>query len=164
MTSPPTSIRRSHRLARGLVLVASIALLLTGIWAVSGPEAQGSNVLIVIEDASPQPTGMFPGTVCYQVVRLSDDVTVTEGCLAFAASLAAPAGFDHAVLYTLVVSVNDSRCTLLPDQRIGTGVMPFRVRVSCDVLERTRSDGVDTDSDYAAAGASPIAIPDRTSP
>ena len=137
-------------------------MVVIGSWSLIGPEASGSNVLIVIEDASPKLTGVFPGTVCFQVTRDQDSAVITEGCLKFAASIAVPDGFDRSVLYTLSVTVNAPGCVALDDERNGSGFTPFKVRVFClgDAEERSG----EANAIFGAASASPIAIPVRTAP
>lgn len=164
MSAPTSSRPWSHSLARFGGLIVGVAVVLIGIWAISGSEAHGSDVLIVIEDASQEPVGLFPGTVCYEVVRQFDDVIVTQGCLAFAASIAAPAGFDRGMLYTLDVTVNSEHCTLLDDLRVGSGVVPFKVRVSCYDADGERVASEERANQFVAAGASPIAQPERSAP
>jgi hypothetical protein len=150
--------------------MAGVIALTIGLWSVSGPDARGSDVLIVIEDASSNPTGLFPGTVCYKVVRLSDNVAVSEGCLAMAASISAPLGFDRSEQYRIEVMVNHARCTLLDDPRVGTGSPPFRVRVACEQPYEPRTDAADStgpgrfDIPFVVGGASPVAVPITTRP
>lgn len=167
-TSPIDS-RGGLRVRLAWILAALlVATLIT--WSMTTPDASGSDVLIVIEDASPIPTGVFPGTVCYQLVRDHDDAVITQGCLKLAASISAPAGLDRSVLYTLHVTVNAPGCTLLHDDRNGSGFSPFRVRVSCEPLDDGRSaepgDSANGESDatFGAASASPIALPDTSAP
>jgi hypothetical protein len=170
MPARAASSHRSRQFAHAGWAIAGVAVLLIGIWSVTGPDARGSDVLIVIEDASPTPTGLFPGTVCYKVVRNSDSVTVSEGCLAVAASISAPAGFDRGMMYTIEVTVNHASCTVLDDVRTGTGAVPFRVRVACQSPNEARTDAADStgpdriDRPFAVAGASPVAVPITTRP
>jgi len=167
MPTPRTTPRHQRAIPRFAWLIAAAALVLAGIWSLPGTEAQSSNVLIVIEDASQSPTGLFPGTVCYQLARNSDAVVVTQGCLAIAAAIATPAGFDRGVQYTLSVTLHDTSCSELPDPRVGSGVVPFRIRVSCPPPDDAQTDAADAagpDDEFAAAGASPIAWPIATAP
>ncbi|MCC6705734.1 MAG: hypothetical protein IT334_12710 [Thermomicrobiales bacterium] len=167
MPTPDLTPPRQRSIPRFAWLFAAAALLLAGIWSLPGTEAQSSNVLIVIEDASPSPTGLFPGTVCYQLARNGDEVIVTQGCLAIAAAIATPAGFDRGVQYTLSVTLHDTSCSELPDLRVGNGVIPFRIRVSCPPPDDEQTDAADAtgpDDAFVAAGASPIALPIATAP
>jgi len=127
-------------------------------------------VLIVIEDASPNPPGLFPGTVCYKVIRAHDEVAVSQGCLAMAASISAPAGFDRTAQYELEVAVNHPDCTLLDDPRTGTGAAPFRVRVVCQHSNESSTNAADStgperiEIPSGVGIASPVAAPITTAP
>lgn len=112
-----------------------MACLLAGLLALIsllGDRASGAGTLVVIEDASQLGSGSFSGNVCYQVVRASDGVTMSEGCFSIAATIAAPEGFDTSEQYTIYVSLADENCDLLDDPRTGNGAIPFSIRVSCD--------------------------------
>ena len=170
MSDRTAASARSRRKAFVFWILAGVLIMTLVFWSFSGPDALGSNVLIVIEDVSPNPTGSFPGTVCYQLVRDRDEAVMTEGCLAVAASISAPAGFDRSVLYTLHVNVNSANCTVLDDVRSGSGFTPFLIRVSCDaglVSQTGAADTVAPVRDITATdsmSASPVAIPVATDP
>ncbi len=170
MSDRTAASARSRRKAFVFWILAGVLIMTLVFWSFSGPDALGSNVLIVIEDVSPNPTGSFPGTVCYQLVRDRDEAVMTEGCLAVAASISAPAGFDRSVLYTLHVNVNSANCTVLDDVRSGSGFTPFLIRVSCDpglVAQTGAADAAAPVRDITATdsmSASPVAIPVATDP
>ena len=170
MSDRTAASARSRRKAFVFWILAGVLIMTLVFWSFSGPDALGSNVLIVIEDVSPNPTGSFPGTVCYQLVRDQDEAVMTQGCLAVAASISAPAGFDRSVLYTLHVNVNSANCTVLDDVRSGSGFTPFLIRVSCDPGLVAQTGAADTAApvrDITATdsmSASPVAIPVATDP
>ncbi len=159
---------RSRVHLAGLLFVVLSAMMVA--WFFAGPAVSGSDPLIVIEDASASPTGVFPGTVCYELVRDHDSAVITQGCLKLAATISAPAGLDRSVLYTLSITVNAPGCTLLDDLRTGSGFTPFRIRIACAPLNGDRSfewgepsNGQSGDP-YGAASASPIAMPESSAP
>jgi hypothetical protein len=170
MNTSAAAMHRPRRLVRAGWTVALLGGVLLGVWSLIGSEARGSDVLIVIEDASPNPTGLFPGTVCYEVTRVSDGMAVSQGCLAMAAAIAAPAGLDRGLIYALEVTVHDARCTVLDDPRTGSGLVPFRVRILCQPLSASETDAADSVAPggrtptFVPASASPIALPITTGP
>jgi hypothetical protein len=121
-----------------------LALALIGVLvlvSILGNRASGAGTLVVIEDASQLGSGSFSGNVCYEVIRDRDGVTISEGCLSIAATIAAPEGFDTSEQYTIKVSLADAECVLLDDPRTGNGASPFVVRVSCDAASITATAG-----------------------
>jgi hypothetical protein len=156
--SPSTFARDQPRRSGWWTLAALFLAALLALVSLTGNLASGAGALVIIEDASQLGNGSFSGNVCYQVVRDSDGVTISEGCFSIAATIAAPEGFDTSQLYTIEVFLADDQCQLLDDPRSGNGSVPFRVRVTCDgaFMTATASAGTAAPADETneAPGAS----------
>lgn len=150
---PQQPRRHVHRWLVSAALAFAGMLALVPLFA---NQASGAGTLVVIEDASQLGNGSFSGNVCYQLVRDSDGVTLSEGCFSIAATIAAPEGFDTSEQYTIHISLADDNCDLLDDPRTGNGAVPFTVRVTCDDAFMTAT--------ASAGGPPPTETPEPADP